>query len=130
MDATFPGDLRYTSSDEWIRREGDEVTSGVTSFAADQLGDVVYVEPPKVGREVSKGESFGEIESVKAVSDLYAPLSGTILAVNSDLEDDPGLVNQDPYGRGWIVKLRIANPDEYETLLDAAAYEQNTQERH
>ena len=129
MAMNFPDDLRYTQSDEWVRREGDEVTTGVTAFAADQLGDVVYLQLPDPGRKVSKGEAYGEIESVKAVSDLYAPLSGEVVAVNEALDSNPEMVNKDPYGGGWIARLRLSNADEFDSLLDAAAYEQSTTER-
>lgn len=130
MEATFPADLRYTESDEWVRRDGDEVTSGITAFAAEQLGDVVYLQLPDPGRQLTKGESYGEIESVKAVSELYAALSGEIIAVNNELDANPAIVNEDPYGNGWILRLRLTNAEEYDTLLDAEAYEQNTRERH
>jgi glycine cleavage system H protein len=130
MAADFPEDLGYTESDEWVRRDGDEVTSGITSFAAEQLGDIVYLQLPDIGRRLAKGESFGEIESVKAVSDLYAPVSGEVTAVNEELDRDPGLVNHEPYGRGWIIKVRATAPEELDSLLDAAAYERSTAERH
>jgi glycine cleavage system H protein len=130
MAGTFPQDLRYTESDEWVRLEGDEVVSGVTSFAAEQLGDVVYLQLPEVGTTVVQGDAFGEIESVKAVSDLYAPLTGEVLATNTELDQNPGLVNEDPYGQGWIVRLRPSNLADVELLLDAASYEQHTTERH
>jgi glycine cleavage system H protein len=130
MAGSFPDDLRYTESDEWVRVEGDECLLGITSFAAEQLGDVVYLQLPEIGAHVDKGQSFGEIESVKAVSDLYSPLTGEILAVNEELDQNPGLVNDDPYGVGWTVRMRADNPGEIDTLLDAAAYEQNTAERH
>jgi glycine cleavage system H protein len=126
----LPDDLRYTESDEWVRREGDEMTSGITAFAAEQLGDVVYVQLPEAGRQFDKGQTFGEIESVKAVSELYCPLAGEILAVNDELDQNPGLVNDEPYGRGWMVRFRASNPDDYESLLDAQRYEQSTKERH
>jgi glycine cleavage system H protein len=129
MAGEFPDDLRYTESDEWVRREGDEMTSGITSFAAEQLGDVVYVQLPAVGTEFGTEESFGEIESVKAVSELFAPLAGEITAVNEDLDQNPALVNEDPYGQGWMIRFRPANPDDYQSLLDAQQYEQSTKER-
>jgi glycine cleavage system H protein len=130
MSGDYPDELGYTSTDEWVRRDGDEVVSGITSFASEQLGDVVYLQLPAVGRSVTRGESFGEIESVKAVSDLYSPLSGEILAINEELDQNPGLVNDDPYGRGWLVRLRPDKPEELDALLDAQAYEQSTLERH
>ena|SRR5947209_642933 len=130
MEATFPAELRYTNSDEWVRREGDDVTSGITAFAAEQLGDIVYLQLPDVGRQVTKGESYGEIESVKAVSELYAALSGEIIAVNDELDQNPALINEDPYERGWILKVRLDKPEEYDSLLDATGYEKSTTERH
>lgn len=130
MAGTFPEDVRYTESDEWVRREGDEFVSGVTSFAADQLGDVVYLQLPGSGEHFDQGQTFGEIESVKAVSDLYFPLAGEVTAANPDLDQNPSLVNEDPYGAGWIVRFRPDNPDDYDSLLDAAAYEQHTTEQH
>jgi glycine cleavage system H protein len=130
MADNFPVELRYTESDEWVRREGDEIALGVTAFAAEQLGDVVYLQLPDVGTQLTKGSPFGEIESVKAVSDLVAPMSGMVTAINGDLDQDPGLVNEDPYGRGWIVRARSTAPEEFDALLDAAAYERSTTERH
>lgn len=122
MAGAYPDDLRYTESDEWVRREGDEVVTGVTGYAAEQLGDVVYLQLPVAGTSYDQGQSFGEIESVKAVSDLYAPLSGEVLATNDEAEREPGLVNDDPYGRGWLVRLRPTDPSQLERLLDAAGY--------
>lgn len=129
MAADFPDDLRYTESDEWVRREGDEMTCGITAFAADQLGDVVYIQLPEVGQRFARDQAFGEIESVKAVSDLNCPLGGEITAANQELDQNPGLVNEDPYVRGWIIRLRAENPADYDSLLDAAAYEKSTTER-
>jgi len=129
MAEEFPGNLRYTESDEWVRLEGDQVTAGVTSFAAEQLGDVVYLQLPDVGRHFGKGEAFGEIESVKAVSDLYSPIAGEIVAANTELDENPALVNDDPYGRGWLVKLRADDAGEVDSLLDAAAYEASVRAR-
>ncbi len=129
MAASFPDDQRYTESDEWVRRDGNDVVCGITSFAAEQLGDVVYLHPPTAGNRVSKGDAFGEIESVKAVSDLYAPLDGEVTQANDELDKNPGLINEDPYGRGWIARLRLSNPEQYDSLLDAQAYERNTAER-
>src|SRR5437763_17108707 len=102
MAGDFPEELRYTSSDEWVRRDPDSVVTGVTAYAADQLGDVVYLQLPEVGKHYGQGDTFGEIESVKAVSDLYCPLAGEIMAVNEELDQNPSLVNEDPYGKGWI----------------------------
>jgi glycine cleavage system H protein len=130
MAAEFPADLRYTGSDEWVRSEGDTVVTGVTAFAAEQLGDVVYVQLPDPGKRFGKGDSFGEIESVKAVSDLYSPLAGEVVQVNEELDQNPALVNDDPYGGGWMVRLRPDNPADVDGLLDAAAYERHTAERH
>jgi glycine cleavage system H protein len=130
MAETFPAELRYTESDEWVRREGDELVSGVTFFAAEQLGDVVYVQLPSVGAHFDVGQTFGEIESVKAVSDLFFPLAGEVTAVNDDLDQNPSLVNEDPYEGGWILRFRPDNPGDYDSLLDAAAYEQTIAERH
>lgn len=130
MAGSFPDNLRYTASDEWVRREGEDFVCGITSFASDQLGDVVYLQLPDVGRHFDKGESFGEIESVKAVSDLNSPLGGEVTAANDELDQNPALVNEDPYGRGWIIKLRPDDPGNYESLLDARAYEDSTTERH
>lgn len=127
---SYPEELRYSESDEWVRRDGDEAVCGVTSFAAEQLGDIVYLQLPAVGGQVTRGESFGEIESVKAVSELYSPLTGEVLAVNEELDRDPGVINRDPYGEGWILRVRLANEGEYDTLLDAASYERSTAERH
>jgi glycine cleavage system H protein len=129
MTDDFPEELRYTSTDEWVRREGDEVICGITSFAAEQLGDIVYVQLPDVGQHVATDASFGEIESVKAVSELYAPLAGEITGRNDELDENPALVNDDPYGRGWIVRLRADDPGQYDSLLDAAAYRQSTEDR-
>lgn len=129
MAGNVPDDLRYTSTDEWVRKEGDEVVAGITAFASDQLGDVVYLQLPEVGTHYGKDEAFGEIESVKAVSDLICPVAGEITAVNGELDQNPGLVNEDPYGRGWLTRLRPDNPDDIHSLLDATAYEESTRER-
>lgn len=122
----IPAELRYTAEHEWIHRTGaDTVRVGITDFAQSSLGDVVYVQLPEVGTEITAGESFGEVESTKSVSDLYAPVSATVSAVNTDLESDPQLVNSDPYGRGWLLELR-ADGDTLDeglaALLDADAY--------
>src|SRR5438270_3833765 len=117
MAGDFPDDLRYTSDDEWLRLEKGVATCGVTSFAAEQLGDVVYVQLPDVGAHFGAGDSLGEIESVKAVSDLYCPVEGEVAEVNGELDQNPGLVNEDPYGRGWMVKLRLDNPGAVDGLL-------------
>jgi glycine cleavage system H protein len=125
----IPGELRYTVDDEWVRVEGDRVTVGVTDYAQQQLGDVVYVELPDVGASVEKGEPFGVIESVKAVSDLYAPVSGEVVEVNRDLAEHPEHVNEDCYGDGWMIAIAFEEASEVEALLDAAAYRKHVQER-
>ncbi|BBY20566.1 glycine cleavage system protein GcvH [Mycobacterium stomatepiae] len=123
----IPPDLHYTAEHEWVRRSGDDtVRVGITDFAQSALGDVVFVQLPDVGTEVTAGESFGEVESTKSVSDLYAPLSGTVTAVNGDLEGSPQLVNSDPYDAGWLVDIQVSDGSELESaisgLLDAEAY--------
>ncbi len=119
---TLPENLKYTKDHEWILVEGTTGTVGITDHAQGELGDVVFVELPATGKTVKKGESFGTIEAVKAVSDLYAPVSGQILEANGELAATPELVNKDPYGKGWMVKVRIANTGELKDLMDAAAY--------
>ena len=122
----LPKELRYTASHEWVRREGDGTVSiGITDHAQEQLGDVVFVEAPQPGRKVAAGESVGVVESVKAASDIYAPVSGEVIEVNSTLPDNPSLLNTDPHGSGWIFKLAVAEPAELKTLMDAAAYQQH-----
>ncbi|OBG36024.1 glycine cleavage system protein GcvH [Mycobacterium sp. E3198] len=123
----IPSDLHYTAEHEWVRRSGaDTVRVGITDFAQSALGDVVFVQLPDVGSQVSAGESFGEVESTKSVSDLFAPVSGTVSAVNGDLEGSPQLVNSDPYGGGWLVDVQVSDGAELESaiaaLLDAEAY--------
>ncbi|MFT5563404.1 MAG: glycine cleavage system H protein [Myxococcota bacterium] len=120
--ADIPAELRYTAEHEWVRSEGDNVSIGITDHAQDQLGDVVYVDLPPVGATVEAGAPFGEIESTKSVSDLFAPLTGTITARNDVLEDRPELLNSDPYGEGWLVKITPTDATETDSLLDAAAY--------
>lgn len=117
-----PADLRYTKDHEWIKLEGDTATVGITDFAAGQLGDIVFVELPAVGSSMKAGATFGVVESVKAVSDLFAPLTGSVTATNDDLGSSPELVNADPFGKGWMLKVKLANPGEVDGLLDAAAY--------
>ncbi|HLJ68319.1 MAG TPA: glycine cleavage system protein GcvH [Chloroflexota bacterium] len=129
MAGSFPDDRRYTESDEWVQTQGDIVVIGITSFAAEQLGDIVFLELPDVGATFGEGDSFGEIESVKSVSALYSPLSGEIVEVNEELGDNPGIVNEDPFGAGWIVKLRPEDSSALEGLLDATAYAQSAAER-
>jgi len=121
-----PDPLRYTKDHEWARMEGSRARVGITDHAQHELTDVVYVEFPAIGKEVRKGEVLGVVESVKAVSEIYAPLSGKVVAVNRDLDDHPERVNKDPYGGGWLVDLEIEDPAEVTTLLDAAAYRAHT----
>ena len=128
-DYEIPEDLVYTAEDEWVRREGDEVVIGVTDFAQNQLGDIVFVELPEPGSSTEGGVPFGTIESVKAVSDLFAPLSGEVLAINESLEDEPELVNESCYGDGWLLKLRPSDPADVDALLDAAAYRESVASR-
>jgi len=125
-----PSELRYTEDHEWLRPEGKSGRMGITDFAQDQLGDVVFVELPEVGRQVRQGEAFGVVESVKSVSDVFAPISGKVVAVNQELVDKPELVNQDPYGQGWIAELEIANDGEVQALLDAGAYGKHQEGGH
>ncbi len=120
---SVPTDLRYTRDHEWVRIEGDEATVGITQYAADQLGDIVFVELPAVGRALEGAKAFGVVESVKAVSDLFAPLAGEVIATNDALTGGPELVNSDPYGAGWMVRIRVADTTELADLLDAAAYD-------
>jgi len=120
---SVPTDLRYTRDHEWVRLEGDEATVGITQYAADQLGDIVFVELPDAGRSVEGAKAFGVVESVKAVSDLFAPMAGEVVAINDALAGGPELVNSDPYGAGWMVRLRVADPAELDDLLDPAAYD-------
>ncbi len=122
MAETYPDDLRYHPEHDWARIDGDEATFGVTWFAQDALGELVHFEPPEVGATVTKDESYAEVESVKAVSDVIAPLSGEILEVNTALESAPETVNADPYGEGWIVRIRMSNPGEADALMDVEAY--------
>jgi glycine cleavage system H protein len=118
--------LRYTSEHEWVRDEGELLRIGITAFAQEQLGDVVFVDLPEVGAEVEQGQSFGEVESTKSVSDLYAPVSGTVVERNETLDDRPDVVNADPYGEGWLIAIRPNAPEQLDGLLDEAAYAQLT----
>lgn len=118
----YPSDLRYTREHEWVRLEKGEAVVGITHYAQDELGDVVFVELPAVGAELKQMEVFGVVESVKAVSDLYSPVSGKVIAANVDLERKPEMVNEDPYGQGWMIRVKPAHPAELDALLDAAAY--------
>ncbi len=117
-----PADRKYLESHEWHKVDGDTATIGITQIAADELTDITYVSLPKVGAKVSAGKPFGEIESVKATSDLYSGVSGEVVAVNAALNDDPGLVNRDPYNGAWMIKVKLANPSEADRLLNAADY--------
>jgi glycine cleavage system H protein len=117
-----PDELRYSSDHEWLRLEGDRVRIGITDYAQDALGDVVYVQVPEVGASVTAGESFGEVESTKSVSEIYAPVAGTVVEVNGDLDASPELINSDPYGGGWIAVLEVADASEPGSLMDAASY--------
>jgi len=126
MSTTFPDDRRYSREHEWVRVDGSTAVIGITSFAADELGDIVYVELPEVGARLTQFATFGVVESVKAVSDLFAPVSGEVTEVNVDLRASPELLNTDPFGAGWIAKLTLADAAEMEKLLDAAAYAELT----
>jgi glycine cleavage system H protein len=117
-----PDQLRYSSDHEWVSRDGDVVRVGITDYAQDALGDVVFVQVPAVGDAVKAGDSFGEVESTKSVSDVYAPVGGTVVEVNEALAEAPQALNEDPYGDGWICTIRMSDPAEFDTLLDAAAY--------
>ena len=119
---TFPSDIRYTAEHEWARLDGGTVTIGITSYATDQLGDVVYVELPEVGRRLDAMKPFGVVEAVKTVSDLFAPVSGEVVEVNAALKDDPALVNQEPFGRGWMVRIRPERADDVKQLMSSDDY--------
>jgi glycine cleavage system H protein len=121
-EASYPDDLKYHPEHDWARIEGDSATFGITWYAQDQLGEVVFFDPPQVGATIAKDQPYAEVESVKAVSDVVAPLSGEVLEVNSALAESPEQVNQDPYGEGWLVKVRLSDPSEVDSLLDAADY--------
>ena len=121
--ANVPAELRYTQEHEWAKKEGDRVRIGITAFAQEQLGDVVFVELPKVGAKVTQRQSFGVVESVKAVSDLFAPVSGEVAEVNAELPQKPETVNADPYGKGWMIVVRSTSATEWDALLTAAQYE-------
>jgi glycine cleavage system H protein len=121
-EESYPDDLRYHREHDWARIDGDEAVLGITWFAQDALGDLVHYEAPAVGGTTSKDEPYGEVESVKAVSDIVAPLSGEILEVNDGATAEPELINDDPYGQGWLVRIRMSDPTELDALLDAAAY--------
>ncbi len=121
-EETYPEDLRYHREHDWARVEGDEATLGITWYAQDALGEIVHYEPPEEGSAVAKDESYGEVESVKAASDLISPLSGEVVAVNEALADAPETINEDPYGEGWLIRIRLTDPAEVDSLLDATTY--------
>ena len=124
----IPKDLRYSKEHEWVKLEGDQAVIGITDYAQEQLGDVVYVELPPVGQAIEQFKTFGVVESVKAASDLYAPVSGEVLETNPILAKAPEKVNEDPYGAGWMLKIRLSDAGEFDKLLDAAGYEKETGE--
>ena len=123
----YPEELRYTEQHEWARREGNIVRVGITDFAQDALGDVVYVDIPEVGTEVRAGEPFGEVESTKSVSDVYSPVTGSVVGRNESIVDAPETVNEDPYGEGWMILIECSDPSELDALMDAAAYRAMTE---
>jgi glycine cleavage system H protein len=122
LAASYPDDLKYHPEHDWARIEGDEATFGITWYAQDALGEVVFFDPPAVGTQIAKDQVYAEVESVKAVSDVFAPLSGEIVAVNDGLADSPERINHDPYGDGWMVRVRLSEPSEVDSLLDVGAY--------
>jgi glycine cleavage system H protein len=124
VDESYPDDLKYHEEHDWARVEGDEAVVGITWFAADALGELVHFEAPDVGSTVTKGQSYGEVESVKAVSDVIAPLSGEVLEVNERVVDAPETVNEDPYGNGWLLRITVADLGEADALLDAGSYQE------
>jgi len=126
----FPDDVRYTREHEWARQEGGVVTVGITGYATDQLGDVVFVELPEVGRRIEAMKAFGVVEAVKTVSDLYAPVAGEVVEVNGALSDNPAVVNSDPYGGGWMIKIRPGDPGSYAKLLSSQDYAKVVEEAH
>lgn len=123
FSVSLPQDLKYSEDHEWIKVEGNTVTIGITDFAQSELGDIVFVELPEEGEDISTGDSFGSVESVKTVSELYAPVSGSIVAVNEELEDSPELVNESPYENAWMLKVELSDESELDNLLDAAGYQ-------
>jgi glycine cleavage system H protein len=128
-ELNFPDDLKYAESDEWVRIEGDVATIGISDYAQDALNDVVYVEFPEVGDNVEAGDSFGTVESVKAASDLYSLVGGEVIEVNEELEDEPELINADPYGKGWIIKIKLDGEPDLSDYMDAEAYKTYCEER-
>ena len=123
-EESYPNELKYHPEHDWAKIEGEEATFGITWFAQDALGEVVFYEPPEVGAEIAKDKPYAEVESVKAVSDVIAPLTGEIIAVNEDLSDSPEKINEDSYGDGWMVKVKLSDPSEVDQLLDAAGYKE------
>jgi len=121
----YAQDRRYLPTHEWVKLEGDEAVVGISDYAQHELSDVVYVELPEVGDSFDKGDVFATVESVKAASDIYMPMSGEVIAVNADLQDSPQLVNEDPFGKGWFIRFRPSQPEQYESLMDAEAYEKH-----
>jgi glycine cleavage system H protein len=128
-DESYPGDLKYHREHDWARVDGETATLGITWYAQDALGEIVHYEPPGEGGSVARDESYGEVESVKAVSDLISPLSGEVVEVNSAVVEAPETVNEDPYGSGWLVKIRLSEPSEVDDLLDVDAYKQLLEEQ-
>ncbi|MDQ3822394.1 MAG: glycine cleavage system protein GcvH [Actinomycetota bacterium] len=126
---TYPNELKYHPEHDWARIDGDEATLGITWFAQDSLGELVHFEPPEEGSEIAKDSEYGEVESVKAVSPVISPLSGEVVAVNAKVVDAPETVNEDPYGEGWLVRIRLGAPDEADELMDAEAYRQHVAEQ-
>jgi glycine cleavage system H protein len=126
-DASYPDELKYHEEHDWARIDGDQATFGVTWYAQDALGEVVFFDPPEVGAAVTKDQTYAEVESVKAVSDVFAPLSGEIVEVNEALGDSPERINQDPYGEGWMIKVRMSDPSEVDRLMDVEAYKEMLQ---
>jgi glycine cleavage system H protein len=122
VDESYPDELKYHAEHDWARIEGDEATFGITWFAQEQLGEVVFYDPPDVGATISANSSYAEVESVKAVSDVIAPLSGEVIEVNDELSGTPELINDDPYGQGWLVRVKLSDPSEVDSLLDVGAY--------
>ncbi len=123
-DESYPEDLKYHPEHDWARIDGETATFGITWYAQDSLGEVVFFEPPEVGTDVAKDATYAEVESVKAVSDVYSPLSGEVVEVNDELTDSPERINEDPYGEGWLVKVKLSDPSEVDALMDSAAYKE------
>ena len=124
VEESYPDELKYHPEHDWARIDGDTATFGITWYAQDSLGEVVFFEPPEVGTEVAKDATYAEVESVKAVSDVYSPLSGEVVEVNEELSDSPERINEDPYGEGWLVKVKLSDPSEVDALMDSAAYKE------